>query len=78
MKDKMAGIEIERNIPIPRKMTGRTNEVAVTMEVGDSVLCEDRVKAVNIVACLRRNGMKSTTRKVENGIRVWRIENEKS
>jgi hypothetical protein len=74
-KEETMGLQIEKGIPIPQSgsRTHARKYPFDEMEIGDSVLVEDdRVySAVSVYS--KRNGKKYATRKVEGGIRVWRI-----
>lgn len=67
---------IEKGIPIPPrggfKRTGLMDKIQ-TMEVGDSILVEEKRRA-NACTAADRLGFKVTTRKEEGGVRMWRIE----
>jgi hypothetical protein len=73
-------LKIEKNIPVPGKATGsRTSPLRVavlTMECGDSVLVMGK-KTNEVSARLsylqKFSGRKFTSRKVEGGVRVWRV-----
>ena len=76
MKDDLT---IEKGIPIPPKRhTINKGWVATLrrMEVGDSVLFENRKQAGGAIQELKRNKdpRKFVTRTVDGGIRVWRFE----
>lgn len=69
-------LEIEKGIPIPGKKTGHYARVYpwYEMEVGDSVFTEK----TNLSGCfgggrVRASGRRFAQRKVEGGIRIWRI-----
>jgi len=72
MKDHKS-IKIEKNIPIPSHGNEKNTAPFEKMEVGDSVLVEHRGEASRIYNLMKRNKKKALTRRVENGIRVWRI-----
>lgn len=70
---------IEKNIPIPKHARGRRkNGIQPTMrrlQIGDSFLVEDpKGKGRGLATSAKNVGIKITTRSVEGGIRVWRIE----
>ena len=76
-------IVIDRGMPlIPVIIKGKRKYPFPLMEVGDSFLvaCDrDRRKSiiVSVLGCARADRMKGkkfTCRKVENGVRCWRIE----
>jgi len=74
---------IDKNIPIPKQLApkGRWSTIAENMCIGDSYLDElgfesspKGSKAFNsFLQYGRRNGMKFIARKVEGGIRIWRV-----
>lgn len=67
--------KIEKNIPISAHgKSGRWSILTSEMEIGDSILVETRKKATSICICLKRSGYKPVTRKVNGGIRVWKLE----
>lgn len=71
--------KIEKNIPISahgHNGSGHLTNLVRKMEVGDSVLVKDRKKANSLTLTLQRLGYKSVTRKVDGGIRVWKMEGE--
>jgi hypothetical protein len=67
---------IEKGIPVPRRGTARTYPFH-EMEVGDSFFVKDG-NANYIGGAARQyahhTGRKYATRKVEGGVRVWRVE----
>jgi len=71
---------IEKNIPIP-DISRKWASIASDMSVGDSYMDENGTdsnasgsKALNsFLQYGRRNGMKFIARKVEGGIRIWRV-----
>ena len=69
--------QIEKGVPVAKKAAGkpRTNPLWA-LEVGDSVVIP--VKAQENVASragriTRESGRRFVTRKVEGGVRVWRV-----
>lgn len=60
---------VEKNIPIPPK--GSKWNACEKMKIGDSILLESNAQA----SALRQNFREWSfrERKVENGVRVWRI-----
>lgn len=67
---------IEKDVPIPPKHA-RAQGVAATlsrMQKGDSFLLDSEDACRHAHGVAKRNGMKITTRKVEGGWRVWKIE----
>lgn len=73
--DAMKEQKIDKNIPAP---TARGKYNFSSLCVGDSIFFEGLGHDSNPVAAAkrfaRRNGKKITVRKVQGGIRVWRIE----
>lgn len=63
----------EKGIPIPHREYGMWREVALKMEVGESVFFPTLAHAPALHAGLKNAGFKAVTRKVEDGYRVWRI-----
>jgi len=71
---------IDKNIPIP-EARAKWAKMAAAMQIGDSYLdingTESNAsgsKALNAFTQIgRKNGMKFTARKVEGGIRIWRV-----
>lgn len=70
-------VEIENDIPIPPKGTPipRTEpgRVAMTMGVGQSVICRTVCEYDTVRTMLKRLGGRYTSRKMDGGWRVWRI-----
>jgi len=70
-------IKIEKGIPIPPSHAGRAAEgnsplhALKKLEVGDSFISPKRAKCFGAYA--KTLGIKLTTRKTPDGIRVWRI-----
>ena len=74
-------MKIEKNVPMPSVNAGGFRKYPLgDMEVGDSLLDVDATdttssklrNAAKIYG--RRNGMRFTSRKVDEGVRVWRVE----
>ena len=66
---------IEKNVPVPPKKKINTRwSIAENMEIGDSVLVATQMDSLSLHNYCRRKGFRSTSRKVEGGYRVWRIE----
>jgi hypothetical protein len=75
--------QIEKDVSIPSVLgRGRTPSMAMVtlrqMGVGDSFLvpCADgerRIVQTNIVGSAKRVGIRTTTRSVAGGLRVWRL-----
>lgn len=69
----MKAIKIEKNIPIP--VSGKYGERTVLvkmMEKGDSVFTKNHALILSLRAAMRRNNIRSVTRKQGNGWRIWR------
>ncbi len=68
-------MKIDKNIPVPRKYHRMDiwNEVAINMDVGDSVLVEDMSKRASLTNALKRSGYEVTTRSEGKQFRVWRL-----
>jgi len=86
-KGKSIMLKIDKNIPIPDvESKGRERILPIReMEIGDSILLEceyTRIKHASFLNSFRNfskkskdcNHYKFLSRKVNNGIRVWRIE----
>lgn len=78
---KVPPIVIDKNIPIPTdraKQTSYKNFPFSTMKVGDSFLVTDDhdKKYIAVTACRygKNSGKLFCTRKVAEGVRVWRVE----
>lgn len=71
-------MKVSKSIPIPPG-TGKTGAPPKhpfsTMEVGDSVLCDDKKMQIYSHGYGRSAGKKFTTRKQPcGGVRIWRVE----
>lgn len=71
-------MEIEKNIPTPPGVQGTKKYPFDKMEVGDSIFIKGQTsvgKAAN-AARVYANGrqMKFSSRSVDGGVRIWRIE----
>lgn len=70
--------EIEKGVPLPETLSSRRKYKLLEMEVGDSFLIPGMKTCSDIGATLRNAaltaGFKFTTRKLPEGVRVWRIE----
>jgi len=69
--------KIEKNIPVyvhAKTGTGYLTTIVNKMEIGDSVLVEDRNKANSLGLTIRALGYKAVTRKDGKKIRVWKLE----
>ena len=67
----------DKNIPIPNNYVTAKKYHFEDMELNDSVLISDKKERSDISCSINRaqkmTGFKFTTRKVPEGIRVWRI-----
>jgi len=66
-------VEIEKGVPMPTKW----KEVVAKMEVGDSFLIESGKPGGTrsiILNAAKSLGMKIMSRKVEGGVRFWRVQ----
>lgn len=73
---KTIKLPIDKNIPIPRRKTGRVSkfEYLLDMKVGDSAMVTNYRDACTAQMLLSRHNMLATIRKQENGkYRVWRV-----
>jgi hypothetical protein len=71
-------LQIEKGVPIPPKTTtkGRRMNPIRELEVGDSVLIAGKYQenvASRAGRITRQTGRRFVTRKVEGGVRVWRV-----
>jgi len=69
----MSKIKVEKNIPIPKKPI-YWKGILKTMEIGDSFFTTPRPNAHPTLNAAKALGIKITTRKEGDGVRVWRIE----
>ena len=70
---------IHSDIPLPRKMQGRTSpkwEKFKAMEVGQCVFVNNRIDANALKVYLERAGLTVVTRKVDDQIGIWRVADE--
>ena len=70
-------MNIEKGVPIPKAFRGRKDkwrEVADQLEVGDSIFFGIEREFHNARNMLAHRGIKVTTRKVEDGFRIWCVE----
>jgi hypothetical protein len=81
------GIEIEQGVPVPvpsRRVRGQSKYPFLKMEVGDSffvasepgrmLATQQAIRAAMRKGLSLRSHLKFTTRRVEGGIRCWRME----
>lgn len=71
-----SAMKIEKGVPIPPKMRVPRKAIFHQMEVGDSVFMpgKKRNPLAYTVHIRRTRGWKFTSRKVEGGVRIWRVE----
>lgn len=75
-------MEIEQGIPVPRKKTGRPERRGImtllrSMAIGDSIFIENvghSDTSGRITRVRQQQGGRFTSRSINGGIRVWRIE----
>lgn len=70
------GIVVEKNVPIPKQKSGVVRYGFGLLKVGDSILFANEFRGVLATAAsyyAKRNNIRLALRKVEGGIRVWRI-----
>jgi hypothetical protein len=68
--------KIEKGIPVPRdgKGRGKWSGIAGKMEVGDSVLVNGRLEAMNLRNAIVRQGFKAVARGIDKPqTRVWKL-----
>lgn len=69
--------KIEKNIPIfAHGKSGVWSRLATKMEIGDSILVKTKAQAMGLRTALNRFGYKTITRTVDEGTRVWKMENK--
>ncbi len=67
-------VRIDKNVPIPTPCgRGRLEIPWESMEVGDSFATADKYIRAQAFRAGVKFGLKFTTRKTQEGIRVWRI-----
>ncbi len=74
--------QIDKDIPIPSIKHDRTSTIYPLKEmgIGDSFFVPDKITGKKttvrstVIATSKRIGIKIVTRRVEGGLRVWRIE----
>lgn len=78
-------MQIDKNVPIPGRGVKRTTIPIFDMEIGDSVFVEcdksdthkvQRKISASTLLRLKKKGLnwKFCVRKVDNGIRIWRVQ----
>ena len=69
----MSEYVIEKGVPpIKGRLNGKT-ALLRQMEIGDSILVPTHHEAESFRTCAAFAQMKVSARKVENGVRVWRV-----
>jgi len=69
--------KIEKNIPITKQYRkGIWKDLINNMEIGDSVLIENRGAASSLAAVMKKHGYRPVTRTDGKKIRVWKTENK--
>jgi hypothetical protein len=69
----MSEYVIEKGIPPTKRRTDGKTALLRQMEIGDSILVPTDREAENFRTCATFAQMKVSVRKVENGVRVWRV-----
>lgn len=64
-------MKIEKNVPVPKPR--RKHPIIDKMDVGDSVLCDNRKKIERLRDAMRYRKIQYATRRVPEGWRVWRL-----
>ena len=70
-------MKIEKGISIPKAFRGRKgkwDKLADQLEVGDSIFFTTEREFNNARNMLANRGIKITTRRIEGGFRIWRVE----
>mgnify|MGYP003135384101 CR=1 FL=1 len=69
-------MKIEKGVPIPNQIGGgKWKNIAVLMEVNDSVFFAGKDKRyTHLMKAMKNLGLKSVSRWVGDGYRVWRVE----
>ena len=65
-------MKIEKNVPVNKANRDGSANLARQMEVGDSILLNNRNQCGYILSVLLKDGKKGISRQVEGGFRVWR------
>ena len=70
---------IYSDIPLPPKRQGPQSsrwEKFVNMKVGDCVFLKTRIDANSLTTYLKNKGISTVSRKVDNQIGIWRVEED--
>lgn len=71
----MSDLLIEKGVPIPKRAGWSKYSKAIReMEVGDSVFVTEQKEVCNLQSTSYRLGIRMSSRKVDGGWRLWRIE----
>jgi len=71
---EIAGVKIERGIPIPSNHWGKWSQIVGAMEIGDSVLIKAKTSPMwSMRKSAERLKIKLLCRKVDEGFRIWRV-----
>ena len=76
-------MKIEHNVPIPARKSGQSKylHLLLNMKKGDSILLDDVNKGKNVAkytyinSIARKNKIKTTSRRIDNTIRMWKLSN---
>ena len=74
-------MKVEKNILMDSEAYGRTYDLLTKMEIGDSIFdkgakstsCKESKLYASAQQAGIRNGMKFSGRKVDGGVRIWRV-----
>ena len=69
-------MKIDKGVPLPKKRIPNGSYPFKEMAIGDSFMVTDGLASARVLAIHygRRHGVKFTSRKEGDGLRVWRIE----
>lgn len=70
-------MKIEKGIPIPPKgyvIYGELRSAILRMSIGDSFIVANERERLNALAAARNAKRYVTTRKVDGGFRIWRVD----
>lgn len=65
-------MKIDKDVYMPHQ--GKNQKIAAKMEIGDSVLFQNRSKSTNFLTAIKQIGFRGVSRKVNGGYRTWRIQ----
>jgi len=68
-------MKIEKDIPIPKKLSKSKSKLVSAMEIGDSLLFDDYLVAKSRCAMIYVRGWKAAIRTIEteDGKKAWRV-----